>query len=138
MQVAFVPPRLDAPRQARVVSVEMLDDRSAAVHFDSVLDRATAELLCGCSVLVRRDDVPDEAFAEADDFEGFAVVDARFGELGTVSGMMENPAHPILLVDACGGKDGRILIPWVGEFIEEVDERSAVIRTAIPAGLLEL
>ena len=74
MEVAFVPPRHDAPRRARVLSVQDAGRDAFLVTFEGVDSIDIAELLVGCSCLVRRADLPESALAaEADGLEGFEV-----------------------------------------------------------------
>ena len=80
MEVAFVPPRHDAPRRARVLSVQDAGRDAFLVTFEGVDSIDVAELLVGCSCLVRRADLPESALAaEADGLEGFEVHDAPTG-----------------------------------------------------------
>ena len=74
MEVAFVPPRHDAPRRARVLSVQDAGRDAFLVTFEGVDSIDVAELLVGCSCLVRRADLPESALAaEADGLEGLNV-----------------------------------------------------------------
>ena len=57
MEVAFVPPVLDMPRRAIVEEIRPQDDTSAVVWFEGVDDIDTAKALCGCHVLVRREEL---------------------------------------------------------------------------------
>ena len=57
------------------------------------------------------------------DLIGLDVFNQRDECLGTVSGLMDNGAHPVLQVDA-GMPDGsrkELLIPFVGSYIGKVD-----------------
>ena len=63
MEVAFVPPRHDAPRRARVLSVQDAGRDAFLVTFEGVDSIDIAELLVGCSCLVRRADLPESALA---------------------------------------------------------------------------
>ncbi len=67
------------------------------VTFEGVDSIDIAELLVGCSCLVRRADLPESALAaEADGLEGFEVHDARAGFVGVVESVVENPGQYLL------------------------------------------
>ena len=90
-----MPPRHDAPRRARVLSVQDAGRDAFLVTFEGVDSIDVAELLVGCSCLVRRADLPESALAaEADGLEGFEVHDARAGFVGVVESVVENPSRP--------------------------------------------
>lgn len=144
LEVAFVPPVLDAPRRGRVTSVRPLSEDEAAVTFDSVDSIDVAEQLVGCCCLVRRSSLSaDElrALEEAElDLTGFAVVDAAAGRIGTVSRIIENPGQSLLVVDRAGGADAssEALIPFVEDLVACIDVDARRIDVALPEGLLDL
>lgn len=138
MEVAFVPPALDAPRRARVESVAMRGENEALVFFEGVTSIEAAEKLAGGYCLARRADVPEEALLGADAFNwnGWQVEDAVCGRVGTVACVEERPGQLMMTV-AC--EDGtEALIPLVDEFIVEIDELAQIIHMNLPTGLLEL
>lgn len=158
-EVAFVPPVLDAPRSGRVVQVRPLGEGEAAVLFDTVDSIDVAEQLVGCSCLVRRADLSDEerlALEEAElDLSGFEVWDVQAGFIGTVSGIVDNPAQSLLSVvraaasgeadasalpagSASAGDAPEILIPIVDAIVLNVDVDAGRIEVELPSGLLDL
>lgn len=138
IEVAFVPPALDAPRRARVETITPSGEQAAMVTFDVVSDIDTAEKLVGCHCLVRRADLPEEVFQEREEgWTGWQVRDAYAGLLGLVSRIEEMPGQMMLEV-AATGQDRTILIPLVDEFVVGVDEDERVIDVAVPSGLLDL
>ena len=122
MEVAFVPPVLDAPRRARVAWVRAEGGApEGVVGFEDVEGIGAASPLVGCHCLVRRSDLPQDALAGAGAhaWAGFAVFDARAGFVGHVEGVREMPAQRLLevaRVDAAseggagGAGGGRFLI----------------------------
>ena len=108
MEVAFVPPVLDAPRRARVAWVRAEGGApEGVVGFEDVEGIGAASPLVGCHCLVRRSDLPQDALAGAGAhaWAGFAVFDARAGFVGHVEGVREMPAQRLLEVaraDAAG------------------------------------
>ncbi len=167
LEVAFVPPALDAPRRACVESVQMRDDRTAFVTFAGICSIDVAERLAGCSCLARRADLPEgELEAQEVDWTGWEVHDASAGLIGSVSCILEMPGQMLLEVAAAPGffearhadlqqadsfecsvqadsgkhadEPRMILIPLVDEFVVSVDEDDRRIDVDVPSGLLDL
>lgn len=138
MEVAFVPPQHDAPRRARVQSVQDAGRGTFLVSFEGVDSIDVAELLVGCSCLVKRADLPEQALAaEADGFEGFEVRDERAGLVGTVESVIENPGQFLLSIARADGGDP-VLVPLVDALVVEIDEDARRIDVDLPDGLLDL
>lgn len=141
MEVAFVPPVLDMPRCAIVEEIRPQDETSAVVWFKSVDDIDTAKALCGCHVLVRREELPELAqaiaAAHSDGVSGWEVHDAQAGLLGTLLRVEDNPGQSLLVVDRADGQSP-LLIPLVDEFLVGIDEERERIDVDVPAGLLSL
>ena len=146
MEVAFVPPVLDAPRRARVEGVQPAGNDSYVVQFSGISHIDTASLLVGSHCLVRRADVPkDDLRAYAPLWDGWSVRDIRAGHVGKVEGVEDRAVQPLLLVrvpaeDGEGDvREGRqVLIPLVEEFLVDVNEEALCITVDVPAGLLDL
>lgn len=95
-------------------------------HLHGVSDRDQARSLVGAQIAIARDQLPpageDEVYWA--DLEGCEVVN-RDGEiLGVVSHLLETGANDVLVVRDGGER----LIPYVGDFIDEVDLEAKVIR----------
>jgi 16S rRNA processing protein RimM len=94
-----------------------------------VTDRNAAEALKGATVQVRRSHFPpldDDEFYWID-LIGLSVEDLEGNVLGTVAGLMDNGAHPILQVVALAPaneaeKPKEWLIPFVDQFVKTVDQ----------------
>lgn len=138
MEVAFVPPQHDAPRRARVQSVQDAGRGTYLVAFEGIDSIGVAELLVGCSCLVRRVDLPEGALVvETDGLAGFEVHDVRAGLVGTVESVVENPGQSLLSVARTGGGQP-VLVPLVDAFVVRFDEDARCIEVDLPDGLLEL
>lgn len=139
LEVALVPPALDAPRRVHVASVAELSETEALVAFDEVPDLGVAELVVGCRCLVREAEV-DLSFIEADDdlpdWEGWRVEDVRAGFVGEVAALDDRAMQPLLVVRRDDGRE--TLVPLVDAFVEAVDEDARAIRLSCPEGLLDL
>lgn len=162
LEVAFVPPVLRVPRSARVSHVSQTHDDRWVVYFEGITSREVSEQLAGHCCLVRRSDVPAEAFQAPLSLVGYTVADGTRGVVGQVVRVEENPAHPLLVVEPVGStntnasadsvhatlsnnastdgtnKSDEYLIPLVDEFIHELNEEEKILTLNLPEGLLEL
>lgn len=157
LEVAFVPPQHDAPRRARVASVQDDGKGSYLVEFEGVRDITTAEMLVGCRCLARRADLPESALCvESDTLVGYEVFDAKQGFVGVVEEILENPGQVLLSVaqerealqpsgctdcqtSPAPDTDKRAtLIPLVDAFIVAIDDEASRIDMDLPDGLLDL
>jgi len=90
-------------------------------------DRDAAEALKGATIQVRRAHFPpleDNEFYWVD-LVGHTVENLRGELMGEVSGLLDNGAHPILRVSlpaAEGQKSSELLIPFVEQYVTEVDQ----------------
>lgn len=101
--------------------------------FEGVEDRSAAEALDGLYIAAPREALPqpekDEYYWA--DLIGLRVENLRGEELGTVHGLMDNGAHSVLEVqDSSDGvtQEKRILIPFVGAYVQQVDIAARCIR----------
>ena len=139
MELFFVPPRIDCPRSARIISVEQVRDMSATVIFDSFSSMQQMLDLVGSHCLIDKNALTSEVLDQAGLLlAGMTVVDNVLGELGSVVGIVSNPGQDLLVVDCPSRGKSDVLIPVVDEFIQGIDEEEGVILASIPAGLLEL
>ena len=138
LDVAFVPPQNDLPRNGKVDFVREASDGSYEVGFDTVRDESSARALVGSHCLMRRADI-DEALLEEScaSWEGWLVTDVQGASIGEVVDMRDAPGQSLLEVDRGGGLP-LSYIPVVDEFIVEVDEDMRRIVVDLPEGLLTL
>ncbi len=88
------------------------------VKFDRIADRSEAEQFQDTPVLADISFHPSES--DTDSIEGYEIVDET-GSVGSVTGLMQNPAHPIIEVDL-QPRYGTLLIPWVDEYVVSIDK----------------
>ena len=138
MEVALVPPVLDAPRRVHVIDAECTGPDGGLVWFGEVDDVSTAELLVGCHCLVQRSQLEQSlgALREFADLSGWRVEDASFGFVGTVARVDDMPGQTLLAVSRPDGRE--TLVPVVDEFIAGLDEERCCVNVSLPAGLLSL
>ncbi|WP_020403416.1 ribosome maturation factor RimM [Gracilimonas tropica] len=89
------------------------------VQFDHIADRTAAEALRGKGIFLEADDAESfiEAEAETDDtLIDHEVFDDRDESIGLVIDVMDNPAHPILVVATTSGSR---LIPYIEHFVRD-------------------
>lgn len=115
---------------ARIESVRAQEKNnrlSFFVKFEHVTDRTQAESLKQFAVFVEREAV-DELVDEEDDWERLVSFDIMLNDLqaGTVVGVIANPAHPIL--DVRTPEQDQLLIPFVEEYVVEVDKNKQQIQ----------
>ena len=133
MTVHVVPPSLDVPRT--VVLDEAVEGEDCIVSFKGVRDYAQLVEYVGRYLLVASDDIDESLLPESvPDVEGFAVIDARHGDLGRIVEILENPYQATLVVDRPAGE---VLVPLVEEFVEDVDFEAQTVYTRVPDGLVE-
>lgn len=136
MGVNVVPPVLRLPRRIHVSKVVEQGDGRFVVYFDEIPSIDEAEKLVGHFALVSCDDLPDGWDAGEWAIAGFEVRLADGSLVGTIADVIENPAHPLLVVRRENRDDA--LIPLVDEFIVSVDGTDAVLVMNLPKGLLDL
>jgi 16S rRNA processing protein RimM len=92
-----------------------------------------AKLLIGKKVHINTDllDEQEEEF----DWQGFEVIDSKFGSLGTVFNMSDN-GHQVLL--SIMYKEKEIILPLVEDFIEKIDENEKKLFFNAPEGLIDV
>lgn len=96
------------------------------VKFEGINDRDQAFALRGYTI-----EIPRSEFAPAEEDEyywadlvGMTVTNTENMTLGTVKNLMETGAHDVLVVD---GEYGQKLIPFVSQFIVNVDTEKKII-----------
>ncbi len=107
------------PVPVRVSLIKLIqkgDQQSFFVKFEHVTDRSDAEAIKGFSLFLPSDEVVlDE---DDDDIIGYEVINESGVTEGEVVDVIDNPAHPLIQVV---GDNGAFLIPWVDEFVRDVD-----------------
>ena len=128
MEVALTPPALERDRFCTVRSVTDTG-QDWLVAFSGIEGIDGAESIKGCYVLAHAEDVVLDGFEAAwEDLVGRYVVDARFGELGRITGVIETPANDVLEVE--------VLVPIIEEAMDEIPP-TGPLSTHIMDGLID-
>jgi len=125
-----------ADKEYEVKRVRPKREKRLILELVGLEDRTSAELLKGCEVLCRVDDLPE---LESDEFywfeiEGFVVVDLSGNSLGVVKGCLETGGHDLIV---CEGEAGEFLVPLVADIVKEIRKEEEVIVVDPPPGLIE-
>lgn len=132
MTVSLTPPALDRDRFCRVLSA---DPSSGLVRFEGIGTLDDAEGIAGCLVLAREDDIEvGPLVAAADDLIGRHVVDARYGDLGVISEIMETPANDVWVCD--GSSYGEVLVPVIEPVLDAIPA-DGDIRVHVMDGIVD-
>ena len=107
------------------------------VQFEDVYSEEEADSILKSNVYLPLDLLPK---LEGDKFYfheviGFTVVDANFGEVGTVVHINDKAAQPLFEIDRNGTE---IFIPMIDGFIKKVDRENKKIQVETPDGLIAL
>lgn len=106
------------------------------VKFAGFASRNDTERLRGALLKVPVEWSPPLADGEywPHELEGMKVSSAEGRELGRVSEVLETRAHDTLLVS--GGEPGEFMVPFVSEFVVEVDVKARVITVKLIEGMV--
>ena len=110
----------DGQIQTVTIAESKINDDELLVRFEGIADRNAAALLRGYTIEIDRssfDDTEDDENYWAD-LVGLTVFNREQLNLGTISSLMDTGAHDVLVVD---GDFGRKLIPFVAQYIDEVN-----------------
>ena len=123
------------PRRVRIASSRPVRG-GAVIRLEGYRDRDQAEELRGARLAVRPSDVPPAPEGHYYHFEllGCRCIDARHGELGEVTELVEDGGGTLLEVE---GEGRSLSIPFVEPFLETVDVERHEIRLRLPPGLVE-
>jgi 16S rRNA processing protein RimM len=109
------------------------------LSFEGVPDRNAVELLRNTMLVAEVD--PDELPEDPEEYydhqlEGLKVRSVEGVELGVVEQMVHSPAQDLFVIRRPDG--GELLLPFIAEFVPEVDLEGGVVLVDPPEGLLAL
>ena len=132
----YLDPRTRQPRALEVKSLRPVKD-GWLIAFTDITDRSEAEKWNGRHLLVPVEELaePDEGEVFAHELVGMQLVDAESGApLGEVVEFYELPQGLLLEFRTARGLSS---LPFVEEFVDDVDREARTIRVRLPDGLLE-
>jgi 16S rRNA processing protein RimM len=135
----FTDPRTQAPRELTITGLRPFKE-GWLVTFDAVTDRTEAERWNGRHLLVPVDELsePDEGEVFAHELVGMRLVDAvTDADIGEVTEFYELPQGLLLEFRLASAPGVTAQLPFVDEFVDEVDRESRRIRVRLPDGLLD-
>lgn len=132
----FVDPKTRLPRELHVTGLRPVKDGWLLILAE-IADRTEAEKWNGRTLMAPLEELsePDEGAVFAHELVGMAIVDADSdAPIGEVIEFYDLPQG--LLLEFRGPK-GVHSVPFVEEFVHEVDRATRTIRVKLPDGLLE-
>ena len=117
-----------------ISSLRFKNNNFALVKFEDINDEDSANSLIGKSTylpldLLEKDERPLQALIH------FQVNDKNYGELGQVIAIQENNLQDLMVIDFKGTE---LLIPFVENYIESIDNKKKEIHLHTPDGLIDL
>ena len=115
----------------------VLQDKKIFASFSDFDTLEKAEALVGKSVYLPLSMRPELEDGEilVEDLKGFEVIDSVKGNIGEITGVMENPTQCVLQI-LMNGKE--ILIPFHDDLVEELDIEAKTLRINAPEGLIDM
>lgn len=132
----FVDPRTQQPRSLTVTGLRPFKD-GFLVTFDIIGDRTEAEKWNGRHLMVPVEELsaPDDGAVFVHELVGMHVIDdATDSPLGEVLEFYELPQGLLLEIRT---PTGLASVPFIDEFVRDVDRGGRTIRVTLPDGLLE-
>lgn len=107
------------------------------LSFVEINDRNAAETLRGSRLEIEADAEPDD---DSDEWYEHDLLDLKVmldgKQVGVVTGLRTNPAQDLLVFEDADGEE--VYLPFVDEFVPEIDTEAGTLTITPPAGLLEL
>jgi 16S rRNA processing protein RimM len=104
-----------------------------------ISSRNDAEALKGATVFIREElltaDEGEQIYLRQ--IEGFELVDAENVVLGRIVGFSSNGSQDLLLVERAGG-GATAMVPFVDDFLIDIDHETRRVRMNLPPGLLDI
>lgn len=120
-----------------IETLELRHNNNAVATFSDIDSVEQASLLLGCELYLPLSVLPPLTGNRFyyHEVKGFSVIDAQFGNAGTIEEVLEYPHQAVLRVLL---KEKEILIPVTDEIILDVDRLKRIVHTKAPEGLIEL
>ena len=136
VELGLVLPR---QKEAKTYAIEAIRPHKEGLiaALGGIITRNDSEALRGAHVYI------DETALESEpgepiflrQIEGFRLIDANDGEIGTITGFSTNTSQDLLRVTTSGGD---ALVPFVEAFLLNIDFDKREVKMDLPPGLLDL
>jgi len=107
------------------------------LSFVEINNRNAAETLRGSRLEIEADAEPDD---DSDEWYEHDLLDLKVmlegKQVGVITGLRTNPAQDLLVFEDTDGEE--VYLPFVDEFVPEIDTEAGTLTITPPAGLLEL
>lgn len=124
-----------SPRYCSQLQIEsfIVFGNRATLHLTGITTRPQAEMLREHGVFIAESTlhIPQKPSG----FQGWTAVLSDKSVLGTIVGIEENPAHPLLCIVLRQG--GELRVPFVDVFVQCVELSTKTIVLSLPEGFLE-
>ena len=105
------------------------------VSFEDVENDSQANELINNEVYIPADFLPEEINDQKNDLTGYVLIDKNLGELGIIENMLSNNAQDLIQISI---NSNQVLIPFVQEFVVDINKKSKTIIVKTPSGLIDL
>jgi 16S rRNA processing protein RimM len=113
--------------------------KGVRLKLEDIHTEEQAEKLIGCKIFLHQSMLPEPSEGELFIHEiiGMEVIDAQYGKIGILDGVIEGKEQDILVVKHPSGNE--IYIPWIKDVIvTDIDTEKRIIQTSCPEGLVEI
>lgn len=122
------------PKECSFISLKPHKEGMLA-KIDGVSDRNQSEALRGFALYIEKEDLKSEPGESIylHEILGFKVVDVKDNPLGVIKDFSTATAQDLIVIQT---EDGLFDVPWVEEFISNLDFESKIVVMDLPEGLL--
>ena len=112
------------------------DENILVVKFDDIDDEFSVKALLKAKVSIKKY-IENNNFdtSNINSLKGFLVKDINYGEIGNFEQIIEIPNNPLIQIF---NKTTEILIPFIEDIIQEIDETKREILVSTPEGLVDV
>lgn len=119
-----------------IETIEYKTNSTMKVKLEGIENEADAKALVKCSIYIQPEDISD---SDNDKLalralQGFKVIDAEKGEIGTVSFVEESDVNPLLVIQS---DKKEILLPLNEQFFDEINQETKTVYINAPEGLID-
>ncbi len=121
-----------------VKEIEWLGFNQGFIWFEEIITPEKARLYSGKELFLPEKDVSalfKKDAGEYDDILGYTAIDEIAGEIGIIAEMIENPGQILCLIKS---ENKETYIPFVDDFIIDVNKRKKQVLFSLPDGLLDV